>query len=71
MTPNHHSHIRNRFYITELVTLEVLHVWLSLKTKKSDSFIMADGGHFGLYDSRIVAKIMEKHLIDFSCLRSI
>ena len=31
---------------------------------------MADGGHFGFDDSRIVAKIMDKHLIDFSCLRS-
>ena len=33
MTPNHHNHIRNRFYIPELVTLEVLHMWLCLKTK--------------------------------------
>ena len=33
MTPNRHNHIRNRFYIPELVTLEVLHMWLSLKTK--------------------------------------
>ena len=63
MTPNRHNHIRNRFYIPELVTLEVLHMWLSLKTKKSDIFIMAD-------DSRIVAKILDKHLIDFSCLGS-
>ena len=70
MTPNSHNHIRNRFYITELVTLEVLHMWLSLKTKKSDIVIMADGGHFGFDDSRIVAKIMDKHLIDFSCLGS-
>ena len=31
---------------------------------------MADGGHFGFDDSRIVAKIMDKHLIDFSCLGS-
>ena len=31
---------------------------------------MADGGHFGFDDSRIVAKIMDKHLIVFSCLRS-
>ena len=27
---------------------------------------MADGGHFGFDDTRIVAKIMDKHLIDFS-----
>ena len=33
MTPNRHNCIRNRFYIPELVTLEVLHMWLSLKTK--------------------------------------
>ena len=33
MTPNRHNYIRNRFYIPELVTLEVLHMWLSLKTK--------------------------------------
>ena len=32
---------------------------------------MADGGHFGFDDSRIVAKIMDKHLIDFSCLAPI
>ena len=31
---------------------------------------MADGGHFGFDDSRIVAKIMDKHLIDFSSLGS-
>ena len=31
---------------------------------------MADGGNFGFDDSRIVAKIMDKHLIDFSCLGS-
>ena len=31
---------------------------------------MADGGHFGFDDTRIVAKIMDKHLIDFSCLGS-
>ena len=43
---------------------------VKLKNKKSDIFIMADGGHFGFDDSRIVAKIMDKHLIDFSCLRS-
>ena len=70
MTLNRHSHIKNRFYIPELVTLEVLHVWLSLKTQKSDIFIMADGGHFGFDDSKIVARIMDKHLIDFSCLGS-
>ena len=45
-------------------------MWLSLKTKKSDIIIMADGGHFGFDDSRIVAKTMDKHLIDFSCLGS-
>ena len=44
---------------------------VKLKNKKSDIFIMADGGYFGFDDSRIVAKIMDKHLIDFSCLRSI
>ena len=33
MTPNRHNHIRNKFYIPELVTLEVLLMWLSLKTK--------------------------------------
>ena len=43
---------------------------VKLKNKKSDIFIMAYGGHFGFDDSRIVAKIMGKHLIDFSCLRS-
>ena len=43
---------------------------VKLKNKKSDIFIMAYGGHFGLDDSRIVAKIMGKHLIVFSCLRS-
>ena len=31
---------------------------------------MADGGHFGFDDSRIVTKIMDKHLVDFSCLGS-
>ena len=70
MTPNRHNHIRNRFYIPELVTLEVLHVWLSLKTKILIFSSWPMGGHFGFDDSRIVAKIMDKHLIDFSCLRS-
>ena len=69
MTPNGHNHMRNRFYIPELVTFEVLHV-VKRKSKKSDIFIMADGGHFGFDDSRIVAKIMDKHLVDFSCLGS-
>ena len=43
MTPNRHNHIRNRFYIPELVTLEVLHMWLSLKTKNLifSSWLMA------------------------------
>ena len=63
MTPNRHNHIRNRFYIPELVTLEVLHIVVKLKNKKSDIFIMADGGLFGFDDSRIVAKIMDKHLV--------
>ena len=43
---------------------------VKLKNKKSDIFIMANGSHFGFYDSRIVAKIMDKQLIDFSCLGS-
>ena len=43
---------------------------VKLKNKTSDIFFMADGGHFGFDDSRIVAKIMDKHLIDFSCLGS-
>ena len=43
---------------------------VKLTNKKSDIFIMADGGHFGFVGSRIVAKIMDKHLIDFSCLGS-
>ena len=41
-----------------------------LNNKKSDIFIMANGGHFRFDDTRIVAKIMDKHLIDFSCLGS-
>ena len=40
------------------------------KNKKSDIFIMANRGHFGFDDSRIVAKIVDKHLIDFLCLGS-
>ena len=47
----------------------ITHV-VKLKNKQSDIFIMSDGGHFGFDDSRIVAMIMEKHLIDFSCLGS-
>ena len=47
----------------------ITHV-VKLKNKKSDILIMADGGHFGFDDSRIVSKIMDKHLIDFSCLGS-
>ena len=41
-----------------------------LKNKKSDIFYHGQCGHFGFDDSRIVAKIMDKHLIDFSCLGS-
>ena len=37
---------------------------VKIKNKKSD-IVMADGGHFGFDDSRIVAKIMDKHLVDF------
>ena len=43
---------------------------VKLKNKKSDIFIIADGGHFEFDDSRIVAKIMDKRLVDFSCLGS-
>ena len=70
MTPNHHNHIRNRFYIPGISYIRGITHVVKLKNKKSDIFIMADGGHFGFDDSRIVAKIMDKHLIDFSCLGS-
>ena len=43
---------------------------VKVKNKTSDIFIMEDGVHFGFDDSRIIAKIMDKHLIDFSCLGS-